>query len=320
MTLRYVKNHPLETNITMRKAYGDALSDEAKNNDRIYIVDSDISSPPRSWFVANAPERVIETGLTEANAIGIAAGLASEGKIPYWFNMGFLLTTVYSQMRQSVAEDMRNVKIICYACGVSGVGGRSHNYVEDFALMRSIPNFMVLSPADITELKKMVKASVMYHGPVYIRFPREPPLPIIFEEDYPFSMGKGTWVKEGRDGTIIATGSMVGESLIAANHMKSEGADIGVLNISSLKPLDREAIAAAAESSFIVTAEDHSVIGGLGDAVASVVSEENPVKVIKMGVNDQFCSSGQLDCRKYYGLESANIVEILRLAVKRYHK
>jgi len=307
--LRYVNPMPVGTKVSMRQAYGKALIEVARTNKNIVIIDADIFSPARAWFQKEAPDRLFEVGLTEGNAISIAGGLAAEGKIPFVFNMVFLLSTMYSQIRQSVAEDKRNVKIILYSCGVSGVSGTSHNYVEDFAVMRSVPNFMVLAPADIVELTKMIGLITEYNGPVYMRFPREPPIPIVFEEGYPVTLGKAFKVKDGDDATIITTGSMVAESIIAANNLQDE-MDVGVLNVNCLKPIDKKAIIDAAKPGGLVfTAEEHSIIGGLGEAVSTVLSENYPVPVVCIGVNDRFCPSGQWDCKKYYGLDSGSIVK-----------
>jgi transketolase len=302
----------------MRQAYGAALSAIAATNTEVVIVDSDILSPPRGWFQSNASERVFETGLAEANSVVLAAGLAEEGKIPFWFNMGFLLTQAYSQIRQSIAEDRRNVKIICYGCGVSGIAGTSHNYVEDLALMRVLPNFLVLAPADNIEMAKVTAAITDYRGPCYVRLPREPPLPIIFEEDYPFDLGKAFLAREGRDATIVACGSMVGESLAAAEMLRTTGLEVGVLNMSTIKPLDGEAvIEAARETGRIVTVEEHSVIGGLGEAVAAVLSQGYPVRMVTIGVDDRFCDSGQWDLREHYGLKAKSIAARIRGAIGR---
>jgi len=304
----HVKPVPQETKIAMRQAYGSALAAIAKDNEDVVIVDSDILSPPRAWFQANAPKRLFETGVAEANSIVLAAGLAAEGKIPFWFNMGFLLTRAYGQIRQSIAEDRRNVKIVCYGCGVSGVSGISHNIVEDIAIMRVLPNFVVLAPADPTEVKKATEAVTMYRGPVYVRMPREPPLPIVFEEDYPFELGKAYLMREGKDATIIACGSMISEALQATAQLRSESLDVGVLNVSTLKPLDKEAIVRVARSTgAIITAEEHSLIGGLGEAVSAVLSRNYPVPIARIGVDDRFCESGQWDLKGYYGLKSNDI-------------
>jgi transketolase len=311
--MRYVKPKPVETKIAMRQAYGTALTKLAAGNEDIVIVDSDIASPPRTWFQANAPKRWFETGVAEANSIGLAAGLAAGGKIPFWFNMGFLLTRAYSQIRQSIAEDRRNVKIVCYGCGVSGISGISHNIVEDIAIMRVLPNFVVVAPSDPIEVAKSLEAATSYRGPVYIRMPREPPLPIILEDDYPFNLGKANLMRTGEDAVIIACGSMVVESLKAAEQLGIEGVDVGVLNVSTIKPLDAESIVKAARSaSVVVTAEEHSLIGGLGEAVSGVLSERHPVPTAHLGVDDRFCESGQWDLKEHYGLTAGNLANITR--------
>lgn len=310
--MMYVKQSPEPTKTSMRQAYGLALSELAKQDERIVIIDDDISSPPRGWFEQNAPERLFSTGLTEANSIAMAAGLAAEGKIPFWFNMSFLLTIAYSQLRQSVAEDRRNVKIICYAAGVSGTGGRSHNYVEDIALMRSIPNFVVMAPADTVELTKMIKTATEYDGPMYLRFPRDPPLPTIFQEDYPFELGKAVWVKEGKDAMIISTGNMTSESMLATTRLAEQNLDVGIIHSGSIKPIDMNIIPEVVSSARqIFTIEDHSIIGGLGEAVSSIAAQLHPAKIIRLGVNDAFCSSVQFDGRKYYGLDSEGIAKTI---------
>lgn len=314
---QFVKPKPLETKLAMRQAYGQALVDIASRNEDVVIVDSDILSPPRAWFQANSPKRLFETGVAEANPIVLAAGLAAEGQIPFWFNMGFLITRAYSQIRQSIAEDRRNVKIVCYGCGVSGIAGISHNIVEDIAIMRVLPNFVVVAPADPVEVKKTTEAITQYRGPVYVRMPREPPLPIVFEDDYPFELGKAFLMREGKDAMIVACGSMVAESLIAADQLAQEGLNVGVLNVSTIKPLDEEAIVKAARSAgVVVTAEEHSLIGGLGEAVSSVLSEKYPVPIAHIGVDDRFCESGQWDLKDHYGLKSSNVANVTKRIIK----
>jgi len=301
----------------MRQAYGAELVRIAEENEDVVIVESDIASPPRAWFAAHAPDRLFETGVAEANSIVVAAGLAAEGKIPFWFNMGFLLTRAYGQIRQSIAEDRRNVKIVCYGCGVSGIAGTSHNIVEDIAIMRVLPNFLVLAPADPVEVARVIAAITDYRGPAYVRMPREPPLPIIFEEDYRFELGKAFLAREGKDAMIIACGSMVSESLVAADLLRKDGLDVGVLNVSSIKPLDEEAIVKAARSTgLVITAEEHSLIGGLGEAVSAILSERYPVPLTRMGVDDRFCDSGQWDLKEHYGLKSKDITRLVKQRVK----
>jgi len=275
------------------------------------LVESDIASPARGWFKKEATDQFVNTGVAEANAVTIAAGLASEGYIPFWYTYGFLIERAYNQIKQSVATDQRNVKIFAYNCGVSGVGGSSHNEVFDLALMRVLPNFVVMAPADDIEMEKMVIVSYRHNGPVYVRFPRGKTASL-FDKEYCFKIGNGVIMREGKDITVIACGSMVKDALIVADCLISE-LDVEVISMSTIKPLDRElVIRSAKKTGAVLTVEEHSIIGGLGEAVSSVLSQNYSVPMKIMGVNDVMTQSGKGDLRSYYGLSCEGIMGNIR--------
>lgn len=298
-----------------RQAFADALIGLAKVEKNVMLVESDVASPAREWFLRNAPDQIVNTGVAEANALTIAAGLASEGNIVYWYGFGFLAGRTYNQIRQSIAEDKRSVNIFAYNCGVSGVGGASHNFVEDLAIMRALPNFTVMAPADDVELEKMVYASFLHKGPSYVRFPRGR-AKTIFDADYDFKIGEGVKITEGKDVTLIACGSMVREAIAAASNVKSE-LDVEVISISTIKPLDEKIIVdSARKTGAVVTVEEHSIIGGLGEAVSAVLSENRPVPMRIIGVKDVFTQSGRGDLKEKYSLTSVDIIENMRKSVE----
>lgn len=297
-----------------RQAFADALTRLAGEQKNVVLVESDVASPAREWFLREVPEQFVDTGVAEANAVTIASGLGSEGYIAYWYTYGFLVGRVYNQVKQSVAEDKRNVKIFAYNCGVSGVGGSSHNCVEDLAFMRVLPNFTVMAPADDVELEKMVYASFLHEGPTYVRFPRGR-AETIFNNDYDFKIGKGVKMKDGKDLTLIACGSMVNDALMVSRESEL---DVEVISMSTIKPLDGEIIIhSAKKTGAVVTVEEHSIIGGLGEAVLSVLSQNNPVPMRIIGVRDVLTQSGKGDLRPKYGLTPKNIAENMREVVKK---
>ncbi len=298
-----------------RQAYGEALVKLGKENNDVVVLEADLSkSTMTAYFKKEFPERHINVGIAEADMIGAAAGFATTGKIPFASTFAmFAAGRAYDQIRNSVAYPKLNVKICPTHAGVSlGEDGGSHQAIEDVALMRVIPGMVVLSPADATETEQMVFAAAKYNGPVYIRLGRLN-IPVIYGDDYKFEIGKAHTLTEGNDVAILATGLMVYEALEAAKLLEAKGVKARVINVSTIKPLDEETILKAAkECKFIVTSEEHSVIGGLGGAVSEFLSENYPVKVVKHGVYDEFGQSADGDTMlNNYKLRAKDIAEIV---------
>lgn len=298
--------------IATRDAYGKVLVALGAENKDIVVLDADLSKSTKTADFAKAfPERFFDMGVAEANMTGTAAGLAAAGKLPFCSTFAVFATgRAYDQIRNSIAYPKLNVKIVATHAGITvGEDGASHQAIEDVALMRVVPNMTVIVPADATETEKAVRAAVDYHGPVYIRLGRMA-LPVLFDQSYPFQIGRAVVLREGRDLTLIANGIMVAEALIAAEELEARGIQAGVFNMATVKPIDREAIIAAARASgAIVTAEEHSIIGGLGSAVAEVLAEECPVPLVRVGIQDTFGESGHPDeLLPKYGLTAADLV------------
>ena len=274
-----------------REAYGEALVELGKINENVVVLDADLSgSTKTSVFKKAFPERHFNVGIAEADLIGTAAGFAACGKTAFASTFAmFAAGRAFEQIRNTVAYPKLNVKIAPTHAGISvGEDGGSHQSVEDIAIMRAIPGMVVLSPADATETKKMVFAAAEYDGPVYIRMGRLG-VPVLFDDNYDFQIGIANTLRDGKDVTIAATGLMVAEALKAAEELEKEGISVRVINVGTIKPLDGETILKAAqETKFIVTAEEHSVIGGLGSAVSEFLSEVHPTKVKKVGIYDKF--------------------------------
>ncbi len=301
-----------------RDAYGAALK-ELGTRDDILVLDADLAKATKTiTFKKEFPEKFIDCGIAEGNMMGVAAGLATAGYTVFASSFAmFAAGRAFEQVRNSIAYPKLNVKIGATHAGISvGEDGASHQCCEDIALMRSIPGMVIINPADDVEAKAAVHAAVDHDGPVYMRFGRLA-VPRVNAEDYKFELGKGVLLKDGKDVTIVATGLMVNEALIAAETLKEEGIDARVINIHTIKPIDKDIlIKAAEETGAIVTAEEHSIIGGLGSAVTEVLSEEYPVPVVRLGVNDTFGKSGPaLELLKIFGLDAANIVEKAKKAV-----
>ena len=298
-----------------RQAYGEALVKLGKENDKVVVLEADLSkSTMTTFFQKEFPQRHINVGIAEANLIGTSAGLASTGKIPFASTFAmFAAGRAFDQIRNSVAYPKLNVKICPTHAGISlGEDGGSHQSVEDIALMRAIPGMVVLQPADAMETEKIIFAAAEYEGPVYVRLGRLP-VADIYTEDYKFEIGKASTLTEGTDVAIIATGLLVGEALKAQEILKDKGISVRVINMSTIKPLDEEVVLKAArECKLVITSEEHSVIGGLGSAVSEYLSSVNPVKVIRHGINDIFCQSadGNVMLDKY-GLRADNLVELV---------
>ena len=294
-----------------RDVYGETLVELGRINNDIVVLDADLSSSTMTkLFAGEFPDRFFNMGVSEQDMMGTAAGLALAGKIPFASTFAiFAAGRAWEQVRQSIAYPELNVKIVATHGGVTvGEDGVSHQMTEDLATMRVIPNMTVLVPADGIEMKEMIKAAVDTPGPFYIRASRMK-FPVIFPDGASFKIGRGAVVREGSDITIIALGFMVSESLKAADLLKTKGISARVVNMSTLKPIDKNLIISCArETGAIVTAEEHSIIGGLGSAVCEVVSENCPVPVKIIGVRDRFCLSGTgNELLDYCGLRAAEI-------------
>lgn len=300
-----------------RQAYGEALVELGKINKDVVVLDADLTkSTKTNLFQEKFPDRHFNVGIAEADLIGTAAGLATCGKIAFASTFAmFAAGRGFEQIRNTVAYPKLNVKIAPTHAGISvGEDGGSHQSVEDIALMRAIPGMVVLSPADAVETKKMVFAAAEYNGPVYIRMGRLDVETIFDEATYDFQIGIANTVREGNDVTIAATGLMTAEALKAADILAQEGISVRVINVGTIKPLDGETILKAAqETKFIITAEEHSVIGGLGSAVSEFLSEVHPTKVKKLGLYDKFGQSGKAnELLEKYELTAAKLVAMAK--------
>lgn len=305
--------------IATRDSYGKTLVELGSKNDKVIVLDADLAKATKTITFKNAfPERFFDTGIAESNMMGVAAGLAAVGYTVFASSFAmFAAGRAFEQIRNSICYPHLNVKIGATHAGISvGEDGASHQCCEDIALMRSIPGMTVINPADDVEARLAILAAAEMEGPVYMRFGRLA-VPVIFDSDYKFEIGKGVKLRDGKDVTIIATGLMVNEALMAAKALADEGIDARVINIATIKPIDRDIIInAAQETGVIVTAEEHSVIGGLGSAVTEVVCEACPVPVVRVGVEDKFGSSGAaVEMLKLYGLTAENIAAKARAAV-----
>ena len=299
-----------------RDAYGEALKELGKTNKDIVVLDADLSgSTKTAVFKKEYPDRFFNVGIAEQNLMGTAAGLATTGKIPFASTFAMFATgRAFEIIRNSICYPKLNVKIAATHAGLTvGEDGATHQSVEDLSLMRSIPNMTVLCPADGVEAKKAIIKASQYNGPVYIRLGRSKE-PVIFNQDYNFQIGKGVELKAGNNITIIATGIMVSKALEAGKILENHGISARVINISTIKPIDEDIIIKAAkETKKIVTVEEHSIIGGLGSAVAEVLVENYPVPLKRIGVEDKFGESGTAeDVLKKYGLTVENIVEKIK--------
>ncbi len=298
--------------IATRESYGNALAELGAEYENLVVLDADLAAATKTGVFKKAfPERHIDCGIAECNMMGIAAGLATTGKIPFASSFAmFAAGRAFEQVRNSIGYPKLNVKIGATHAGISvGEDGATHQCNEDIALMRTIPGMVVINPSDDVEAKAAVRAAIEHDGPVYLRFGRLA-VPVINDKpDYKFELGKGVVLREGKDVTIIATGLPVSECLAAADKLAADGIEAKVINIHTIKPLDSElVIAAAKETGKVVTVEEHSVIGGLGSAVCDVLSENCPTKVMKIGINDTFGESGPaVELVKKYGLDADSI-------------
>lgn len=298
--------------IATRESYGNALAELGKKHDDVVVLDADLAAATKTGTFKKAfPERFIDCGIAEGNMIGVAAGIATTGKVPFASSFAmFAAGRAFEQIRNSVGYPKLNVKIGATHAGISvGEDGATHQCNEDIALMRTIPGMVVISPSDDIEARAAVEAAYEHQGPVYMRFGRLA-VPVINDKpDYKFEIGKGVTLREGKDVTIIATGLPVSNCLEAAEKLAAEGIDAKVINIHTIKPLDEELVVAAAkETGKVVTVEEHSVIGGLGSAVCDVLAAQAPTKVLKIGINDTYGESGPaVELVKKYGLDADSI-------------
>lgn len=294
-----------------RDSYGAALVELGAQRPDLVVLDADLSAATKTGAFRKAyPDRFINAGIAEGNMMSVAAGLAAAGKLVFASSFAmFAAGRAFEQVRNSIGYPHLNVKIGATHAGISvGEDGATHQCCEDIALMRSIPGMTILNPADDTEARLAVRAAAEMQGPVYLRFGRLA-VPIIFGSDYRFEIGKGVQLREGGDVTVIATGLMVNEALAAAELLKNEGISARVINMATIKPLDKDIVLQAArETGAIVTAEEHNILGGLGSAVCEAVCESLPVPVVRVGVNDSFGKSGPAaELLKLYGLCAENI-------------
>jgi len=307
--------------IATRIAYGEGLKVLAETNKNVVVLDADLSkSTKTASFKDVCPERFFNVGIAEQNLIGVSAGLAASGKIPFASSFAmFAAGRAYEIIRNSVAYPRLNVKIAATHAGLTvGEDGASHQMVEDLSLMRTIPGMVVLNPADAVEAKAAVLAAAEYQGPVYMRFGRMN-VPVLFDESYKFEIGKGVLLAEGTDVTFVATGIMVAMALEAREILAKDGISARVVNIHTIKPLDNNIIVESAEKTgAIVTAEEHSIFGGLGSAVSEVIVSEKPVPVELIGVRDTFGESGTPnDLLQKYGLTAEKMVEAAKKAISK---
>lgn len=302
-----------------RDGYGRALIDLGRQNERLVVLDADLAAATKTGvFKKEFPNRFFDCGIAEENMMGVAAGLAATGHLVFASSFAmFAAGRAFEQVRNSIGYPHLNVKIGATHAGISvGEDGASHQCCEDIALMRTIPGMTILNPADDVEAYQAVFAAAALDGPVYLRFGRLA-VPRMFDDSYTFEIGKGVQLREGRDVTIIATGLMVNEAVMAAEQLAGEGISARVVNMHTIKPIDRDCVIAAAnETGAIVTAEEHNIIGGLGSAVAEVVCETKPVPVVRLGVEDTFGRSGPaVELLHLFGLDAAHIVQKAKAAI-----
>lgn len=300
-----------------RESYGEALAELGDKYENLYVLDADLAAATKTGiFKKKFPERFFDCGIAEANMMGVAAGMATTGKIPFASTFAmFASGRAYEIVRNSIGYPHLNVKIGATHAGISvGEDGATHQCNEDIALMRTIPGMTIINPADDVEARAAVEAAILHDGPVYMRFGRLAAPIFNDKETYKFELGKGIKLKDGNDITIIATGLMVSEALEAAKILENDGINARVINIHTIKPIDKDIIIEAAkETGSIVTVEEHSVIGGLGSAVCDVLAENYPAKVTKIGVNDEYGYSGPaVELLKKFGLCADNIVATVK--------
>lgn len=305
--------------IATREAYGKALAEFGAEYENLVVLDADLAAATKTGVFKKAfPERFFDCGIAENNMIGVAVGLSLSGKIPFASSFAmFAAGRSFEQVRNSIGYPHCNVKIGATHAGITvGEDGATHQCCEDIALMRTIPGMVILNPADAVEARLAVKAAIEYNGPVYLRFGRMA-VPVIYGDDYKFEIGRGVKLADGKDVSLIATGIEVEQALLARELLASEGISASVVNIPTIKPLDEELVIAEANAcGAVVTCEEHTVIGGLGAAVAECLSEKRPTPVLRVGVNDVFGRSGPAkELVSYFGLDAAAIAAKAKAAV-----
>ncbi|MBA7634148.1 Apulose-4-phosphate transketolase subunit B [subsurface metagenome] len=307
--------------VSLRETYGKTLVELGRENSDIVVLDADLSrSTMTHFFASELPERFFDCGIAEQNMVSIAAGLAASGKIPFASTFAvFVPGRCFDQIRMSIAQPGLNVKLVATHGGISvGEDGTSHQSIEDLALITSLPGFTVVVPADAIETAQAVKVAASSYGPFYIRLCR-PKMPLVYNDDYRFNLGKAVTMKRGEEVTIIAIGTMVAAALEAADNLKREGIDCCVLNMPTLKPLDEAIIIkAATDTGAIVTAEEHLEHGGLGSSVAQVVAKHHPVPMEFVAIKDTYAKSGKAaELLQRYGLTAKDIEQAVRSVIKR---
>ena len=299
-----------------RQSYGEILEKLGEKNKDIVVLDADLSAATKtSIFAKKYPDRFFDMGIAEANMMGVAAGMASCGKIPYVSTFAaFAAGRAYDQIRSSICYPNLNVKICATHAGITvGEDGATHQMLEDIALMRALPNMTVLCPSDDVETKYVIEEISKIKGPVYVRLARLA-TPGIYEENQTFEIGKAIQIGEGTDATVFATGVVVSEAIKAKEMLEEEGIHIRVVDMHTIKPIDKEMIVKSAkETKKLISIEDHSVIGGLGSAISEVLTEEYPCKLVRMGIKDTFGKSGNaVELLKYFGLTREKIIETIK--------
>jgi len=309
----------LAEKLATREAYGQALVALGAKNKNIVVLDADLSKSTKTAdFAKHHPDRFFNMGIAEQNMMGTAAGLAAAGKIPFASTFAVFATgRAFEQVRNSIAYPKLNVKIAATHAGITvGEDGGSHQAIEDVALMRSLPNMTVLVPADGEEAKQVIEAAAAYQGPVYIRMGRLE-VPVLFDADYRFEIGKANVLREGKDAAIMANGVMVAPALEAAQELAAAGIEVSVVNVASVKPLDEETIIRIAKvSGAVVSAEEHSIIGGLGSAIAETLAENYPTPMVRVGLQDSFGESGRpVELLEKYGLTKQGLITAVHQAI-----
>ena len=305
---------------SIRSAFGNALAEVGEKNSKVVVLDADLScSTQTQIFAKKFPERFFDCGIAEQDMLATAAGLASEGKIPFVASFAVFATgRTYDQIRNSICYPNFNVKIVGTHGGITvGEDGASHQALEDVSLMRGLPHMTVIVPADYKECEEAIKYAASVNGPVYIRIARSN-VPDIFGDDYKFDISKAVVMKEGKDASVFTNGEMLAETLEAAEILEKEGISIDVINVPVVKPIDTQTIVELAKkTNSVITVENHSVIGGLGSAICEVLSEQYPTRVHRIGVNDEFGQSGDAgELLKHYGLTSDCIAEKIKKIIK----
>lgn len=306
----------MDVKIATRESYGEKLAELGEKNNKIVVLDADLAEATKtSVFKKKFPERFFDMGIAEQDMIATAAGMATCGMIPFASTFAvFAAGRAYDQIRNSICYPKLNVKICATHAGISvGEDGATHQMLEDLSLMRGLPNMTVLSVSDEVQTKWAIEEVSKLEGPVYVRLGRLKS-PIIYDQNQKFELGKGVQIGEGTDATVIATGLMVSEALLAKEELEKEGIHIRVVDIHTIKPIDRELIVKCAkETKRIITIEDHSIIGGLGSAVCEVLSDEYPTKVTRLGMKDTFGKSGKAEkLLEFFGLTKEGIIKEIK--------